>query len=73
MSAYWYLVIGVVVLALVILGAVALSVLGRLSRLASEMGDLQAGVAAAQQLQARVAHVDDLVTELQDRVARLKS
>jgi hypothetical protein len=68
-SAYRYLLLGVIVVALAILVWVALSVLNRLGRLLTQAQDLKGHAREIQQMEGRIALLDERMAEIQRRLA----
>jgi hypothetical protein len=68
-SAYRYLLLGVIVVALAILVWVALSVLNRLGRLLAQAQDLKGHAREIQQMEGRIALLDERMAEIQQRLA----
>jgi hypothetical protein len=68
-SAYRYLLIGVIVVALVILVRVALSVLNRLGRLLAQAQDLKGHAAEIQEMEGRIALLDERMADIRRRLA----
>ena len=69
MSAYRYLLLGVIVVALVILVRVALSVLNRLGRLLAQAQDLKGHAAEIQEMEGRIALLDERMADIRRRLA----
>jgi len=66
---YWWIALGVVVLALVVLVLVCLPVLGRLGRLGRAAARTQARVKDAEALQMSVAHLQERLNDLAEHAA----
>jgi cell division protein FtsB len=68
-SAYRYLLLGVIVVALVILVRVALSVLNRLGRLLAQAQDLKGHAAEIQEMEGRIALLDERMADIRRHLA----